>query len=277
MKLKVLGSGQDAGIPHTACYCSICARARREVAKRRLGPSIALISKKKAFCYLIDASPDFKVQLDAVRKECSCVRRKGKIPVSGIFLTHAHMGHYSGLWQLGKETLDEKNVPVYCTPLMKQFLSLSFPFNYLVQAKNILIQEIHTSVILKLDGFYIAPVPVPHRNEFADTVGYIVQAKKRVVYIPDIDFWTDELIRKVNQSDIALIDGTFFSKSELPRFMDVPHPPIRETLKLFKGSSTEIFFTHINHTNVINKNGKELKDLKKKGYRVARDGLTLEI
>lgn len=277
MKLKVLGSGQDAGIPHAGCYCSVCRAARRNIRKRRLGPSIALMSKEKAFCFLIDASPDFKVQLDAVREECSCVRRKGRIPVSGILLTHAHMGHYSGLWQLGKETLDEKNVPVYCTPLMKQFLSLSFPLNYLVQAKNIVIQEIALDAVLKLDGFYITSISVPHRNEFSDTVGYVIQANKRVVYMPDLDFWTDELVQHVRQADIALIDGTFYAKDELPRFTEVPHPPIKESIKLFKGSKTEIYFTHINHTNAVNKQGRALHHVKKNGFHVAFDGFNLDI
>ena len=64
MKLKILGSGQDAGIPHAGCNCEICKKAKIDSKFRRYGPSIAIYDENMNFCYIIDASPDFKYQLN---------------------------------------------------------------------------------------------------------------------------------------------------------------------------------------------------------------------
>ena len=114
---------------------------------------------------MIDASPDFKNQLDMVKKEIREVKRKGKTPLSGILLTHAHLGHCSGLWQLGNEALNEKEIPVFCTPKMAQFLQGNYPFSLLVQRENIKIREITPDEIQNLQGFEFIPILAPHRNE----------------------------------------------------------------------------------------------------------------
>jgi pyrroloquinoline quinone biosynthesis protein B len=277
MRIKILGSGQDVGIPHTGCFCDNCNKAREDIKYRRLGPSIAILDKKEKYCYLIDASPDFKYQLDMIMEEEIKIDRIGKAPINGILLTHAHFGHCSGLLHLGKEGLDEKGLSVFCTKKMKPFLLRNHPFSLLVQRKNIHINEIHPNNKLELEGFYIIPIEVPHRNEIGDTVGYIIESKKRILYIPDVDNWTSELLDEIRKADIAVIDGTFYSREEIPRFEEVPHPPIIETLEHLENIETEIFFTHINHTNKINGKGEERKNIENKGYKIAYDGMVFEI
>jgi pyrroloquinoline quinone biosynthesis protein B len=275
MNLKVLGSGQDAGVPHIGCRCPTCNRARKYASSRRLGPSIAVFDRQVAFCYLVDASPDFASQVDMIGKEIGRVARPGKLPISGIFLTHAHFGHYLGLWHLGKEGLDEKGMPVFCTARMKRFLSTSRPFNQLVQNRNIRIRQVRPGERVMVSGIKVRPIPVPHRSEMTDGVGYIIEASRRVIYIPDTDRWTTGLIEEIASCDIALLDGTFYSSHELPRFKEVPHPPISESIKLLDGLDTEIYFTHINHTNPVHRRGRQSKGLEKKGFKIAYDGLVL--
>ena len=277
MRIKILGSGQDAGIPHPGCLCNVCNRARNDGKYRRLGPSLAIFDKKGNFFYQIDASPDFKYQLDMVREEEIKIRRNGRIPISGILLTHAHLGHCMGLWYLGREAVGEKNLPVYCSSKMKQFLQSNYPFSLLVQRRNIEVLEILKNEEFELEGLKYIPIQVPHRNEVADTVGYIIQSEKRVIYLPDIDYWTDQLVDEIKRADIALIDGTFYSKDEIPRFDEVPHPPILKTIERLVEINTEIYFTHINHTNIINMNGKERKYIESKGFNIAYDGMILKI
>jgi pyrroloquinoline quinone biosynthesis protein B len=274
-KLMVLGSGQDGGIPHTGCYCPTCTKARRYSRCRRLGPSIAVHNRDAGFCYLIDASPDFKVQLDMIHRQIPRVRRKGKIPISGILLTHAHYGHCTGLLQLGKEVLNEAGVPVYCSSRMMRFLSTSDPYRHLVRDKCITLREVHPGKRFTLDGIRFTPTKVPHRTEIADTVGYTVEASKRLFHLPDTDHWTDELVDEIGESDIALIDGTFYSRREVPRFAEIPHPPVSEAIRTLKDMSTEIYFTHINHTNPLNRPGPERRRVESKGLHVAYDGMVL--
>jgi pyrroloquinoline quinone biosynthesis protein B len=222
----------------------------------------------------MDASPDLKPQLDMVVREMGS---KQGVPVKGILLTHAHMGHVLGLWQLGKEAMDTKEIPVFCTPKMNKFISENYPFSLLVQRKNIVINEIQDNVEFEIGNFKCKSILVPHRNEIADTVGFIVQSQKRMIYIPDIDHWTQEIIDEIKKTALALIDGTFYSKDEIPRFEEVPHPPMLETMELLKGVETEIYFTHINHTNAINFNGKERVNIENQGFKVVYDGMIFEI
>ena len=273
----VLGSGQDGGIPHTGCHCAVCRRARRDKRYRRLAPSVALFDQEAGCCYLIDASPDFKAQIDLIRKEVPRVGRGSKIPVSGILLTHAHYGHIAGLLELGKEVLNEKGVPVFCTAAMGRFLSASPPFSHLAKDGNITIREVAPGVKILLGDAGVTPIEVPHRNEIADTVGYIVEARSRAAYLPDADRWTDETLAEMRGSDVALIDGTFHSPAELPDYESVPHPTIRETIELLEGTATEVYFTHINHTNPVNRRGPELRALEGKGFKIAHDGMILPI
>ncbi|UCE75415.1 MAG: hypothetical protein JSV56_06865 [Methanomassiliicoccales archaeon] len=277
MKLMILGSGQDAGIPHPGCYCDICQTARKDAGYRRLGPSLAIFDKKGSFCYLIDASPDFKYQLDMVQKKVGDMRKKVSIPLSGILLTHAHLGHCLGLWHLGKEAMEKKNLLVFCTPKMGQFLRNNHPFDALVIGKNIDIWEIEPGQELELDGFKCTPIQVPHRNEVADTVGYIIKSKKKILYLPEVDYWTDKIMDEIQSTDIAILDGTFYSKDEIPRFGEVPHPPIKDTVNLLGDVNTKVYFTHINHTNAINKEGKEREFIKSKGFKIAYDGMIIDL
>lgn len=268
MQIKVLGSGQDAGTPHTGCYCNICDKARQYTKYKRLGPSISISNKD--FCYLIDVSPDFKYQLDMIKGS-------NKISIDGILLTHAHFGHCSGLLHLGKEAMNMENVMVFCTPKMKQFLSNNYPFKLLVKEKNIIVKEIKPGKEMELNQIKYIPIEVPHRNEIADTVGYIIRSEREVIYLPDIDYWTNKIINRIRNVDIALIDGTFYSKNEISRFKGVSHPPIRETIELLENINTEVYFTHINHTNPVNNNDKERKYVEDKGFSTAYDEMTIKI
>ena len=278
MKLLILGSGQDAGVPQINCECNNCSTARKNKKERRLGPSIAILDEKNEYCYIFDASPDLKHQIDMIKGFISSVKTHENIPITGIFLTHAHFGHCSGLWSLGKECCDAKEVPVFSSIKMNDFLKTTHPFKHLLERKNISLSILDTEQDYPFEDFSISTFNVPHRNEYADTVGYIIKCTKKILYLPDLDVWTDELISLVNSVDLAFIDGSFYSHDELPRLSEVPHPPIKKAMELFKDTNTEIYFTHFNHTNpVLNRNGKERENVLKKGFKLTYDGLILDI
>lgn len=277
MELRVLGSGQDAGIPQIGCLCPVCERARRHRRHRRLGPSIGIIDPETGSSYIVDASPDLKHQVDMLRDGLPSPAGNAGFPISGILLTHAHAGHYTGLWQLGQEALDADRVPVFCTPRMREFLLATPALRRLLQRENIQLHEIEPGTRFALGKLACIAVQVPHRAEFSDTVGFVIQAGRRAIYIPDVDRWTDEVIEEINKSDIALVDGTFFSADEIKRFAEVPHPPIRETARLLEDTDAEVYFTHINHTNIVNIRGPERRRLAKRGFEIAHDGLKLTL
>jgi len=97
---------------------------------------------------------------------------------------------------------------------------------------------------------------VPHRDEFTDTVGYVISHKGRrqVLFIPDIDQWAKwsrNIRERVDEVALAFLDGTFASADELPgrSLADIPHPLIPDTRSLLKGTAAHVWFIHLNHTN----------------------------
>lgn len=261
MKVKILGSGQDEGIPRLDCNCPQCKKGIF-----RYGPSVLLMPKNGNRKILIDVPPDIK-------------RMVGLNPIDSIFLTHAHIGHYGGLFFLGKEAYNADEKPVYCSEKMKEWLgSGNKAYRHLIERNNIQLIPFKPGEKFELDSLGCKPIKVNHRNEDADTVSLMfVENGNKFYYMPDLDHWTKKTEGLVIESDVALIDGTFFSSEEIDR-EDVPHPFVKETMERFEGSGTEIYFTHLNHTNpVADKETKEYKKVIEEGFGVAEDGLSLII
>jgi pyrroloquinoline quinone biosynthesis protein B len=266
----VLGIAQDGGVPHLGCRQKLCVDARRDPSKRRLVASLGLVDDRAGKWFLIDATPDLALQ----------VARIGRLP-DGILLTHAHIGHYLGLAQLGREVVNAKRMPVFCTPSMARFLRENLPWSRLVALENIEIREVEPGKEIALtDSLHVTPLKVPHRDEDSDTVAYVVAGPaRRLLWLPDIDKWEkwDRRIEDVVKTvDVAFLDGTFFSADEIPgrSIAEIPHPLVPETVTLLSRGvrSTKIFFVHLNHTNRLLWDRKEVRRLLDKGFGIAAEG-----
>ena len=277
--IQVLGIVQDAGYPHIGCEKDCC----KVVSPGDYFVScLGLVDKTNNKRYLFDATPDIHNQINLLEKfpEANLI--------DGIFLTHAHIGHYTGLMYLGREGLGGKNIMVYALKRMARFLKKNGPWDQLVKLNNISIQTISNKEFVKLSAnIFVIPIRVPHRDEYSETVGYkIIGKSKKILFIPDIDKWDEwkkSIIEEVKLVDYAFIDGTFYNGSELNRDMrEIPHPSIEETLQLFSNQPlaerNKIYFIHINHTNPIltNKNG--IRDLVESlGFNIAERGLKFKL
>jgi len=267
----VLGIAQDGGVPHIGCLQKLCVEARRDRSKRRLVASLGLIDDRAGKRFVIDATPDFAEQ----------VERLGRLP-DGILLTHAHIGHYLGLAQLGREVANTREMPVYCTPSMARFLRENGPWKRLVALGNIAIQEIEPGREFRLtDSLRVTALRVPHRDEDSDTVAYLIAGPaKKLLWLPDIDKWEkwDRRIEDVvSETNVAFLDGTFSSADEIPgrSIAEIPHPLVPETMARLTESSTppnRVFFVHLNHTNRLLWDPAAVRQLRKKGFGVASEG-----
>jgi len=249
--IVILGTTQDGGYPQLGCRNKCCKNISNS---KRFISSLAILDNIKKKYWLIDITPDFQNQIKLINKKISSV-----IP-DGIFLTHAHIGHYTGLAKLGKEVINSHNIPVYTMPRMKSFLSNNAPWNQLVNNKNIILKNLENNIQIQInDAVSISPFLVPHRNEISECVGYkITSQTKSIIYLPDIDSWENweiDLKNIIKENDILFLDGTFFSDDEIPNrdFKTIPHPSIKETLNLLddlnETEKNKIYFTHFNHTN----------------------------
>jgi len=283
--IQILGIAQDAGYPQAGCYQPHCNRAWEDKTLRRSVSSIAVIDQPTKTKYLFDATPDIRDQLYRL----NLAAPDGEYRLNGVFLTHAHIGHYTGLMHFGHEASATRDVPVYAMPRMREFLSSNGPWDQLIRYQNIWLADLEDGRETTLsDNLMVTPFLVPHRDEYSETVGYRIEGpNKSAVFIPDIDKWGqwDTDIREVVRSvDYALLDATFYADGELPgRDMSkIPHPFAAETMALFADLTDEeksrVIFIHMNHTNPLLIDGSpEQAEVEKRGFRFAREGMCLEL
>nr|WP_137677715.1 MBL fold metallo-hydrolase [Parerythrobacter lutipelagi] len=298
-EIVVLGAGQDAGAPQIG--------NSDDDGPVLLPSSLALIDRTEGKRYLFDATPAITQQLamlDAIEPP-----QQG-LGIDGIFLTHAHIGHYFGLAYLGREAAGAQNVRVYAMPRMADFLRSNGPWNQLVELENIRIVTVpHSSwKFPPLDndawrasepqflgaGIAATALPVPHRDEYSETVGWVLADPESwsFLYLPDIDSWSEledrmpdfTLEALVAKVDLVFVDATFWDDNELldengvgRDMSEIPHPRVTETMDLLQDLPGEergkIRFIHYNHTNPIrDPDSAESKQVVERGFTVARRG-----
>jgi pyrroloquinoline quinone biosynthesis protein B len=276
----VLGVAQDGGRPQAGCAKPCCAAAWTDAAARRRVACLGVVDPTSGDRWLVDATPDFALQL----RSLDALQAPRTVPdLSGILVTHAHVGHYAGLAQLGREVLGARRVPVFAMPRLRAFLRTNGPWSQLVTLENIAVVELKDGVRVAL-GPHLGAVPflVPHRDEFSETVGFRIEGRRRsVAWVPDIDKWerwstrVEDLIASV---DVAYLDGTFYANGEIPNrdMAEIPHPFIVETLeRLARLPATErakVRFVHLNHTNpALDAGSAASTAIEAAGFRVARE------
>jgi len=283
--LFVLGVAQDGGYPQTGCYRPHCMRAWNDPTLKRLTSSIAVVDSKHGAKYLFDATPDMREQLYDLHVEAP----DSSHALAGVFLTHGHMGHYTGLMHFGHEAIGADAIRVFAMPRMHDYLTDNGPWSQLVSFRNIELVRIEDGKqIILNDELLVVPLLVPHRDEYTETVGYRIDGpNKSALFIPDIDKWTKwdidirELVREV---DYALLDATFFADGELPGrdMSQIGHPFVRESMELFADFAEEdkakIIFIHFNHTNPLLIDGSDAqKTVRALGFRFATEGMRLPL
>jgi pyrroloquinoline quinone biosynthesis protein B len=277
----ILGTAQDGGYPQMGCTKKCCQLTSDGNSKKQFVVSLALVDHQSKQWWLFEATPDIKEQLHLFAE---VTNHEFNFLPKGIFITHAHIGHYTGLMQLGKEVMNAQSIPVYAMPGLKKFLETNGPWSQLVMLKNISLNELHENTILKINNtISIQSIKVPHRDEFSETVGFkIVTPTKKYLFIPDIDKWSkwnSSIINEVKSVDIAYLDATFHSSGELPNrnMIDIPHPFVSETMDLFEDEKLEtknkINFIHFNHTNPLLYDSMIQNEVSGRGYNFSKQVL----
>lgn len=278
----ILGITQDGGYPHIGCVKECCKNVQQRGSSRSFATSLALADPVQKKWWLFEATPDIVDQLQVMQ---SITNQQFNYLPNGIFITHAHIGHYTGLMYLGREALGSKDIPVYVSPKMAEFLLGNGPWSQLVSLQNININVLQVDKKFPTtSGIFIEPFLVPHRDEYSETVGFRIQTPfKKYLFIPDIDKWSKwdrNLVEEVKAVDIAFIDATFYSGAELPGrdIKEVPHPFVTDTVDLFRDSDhsqkQKIHFIHFNHTNPLLWDSSRQIDFRKGGFNLSSQGTT---
>ena len=247
----ILGIAQDGGVPHAGCNKVCCVNRWNDPSKKILVSSLGIVDPETSETWMIDATTDFPQQFEILTKN-------NLNTFKGVLLTHAHIGHYTGLIHLGREVMGTKSVPVYTMPIMKNYLESNGPWSQLVNLKNIELKKLKDGTSIDLNNrIKITPFLVPHRDEFSETIGYKIEGpNKSIIFIPDIDKWSKwekDIVKIVDENDFAFLDGSFFQNGEIPGrdMSEIPHPFIIESLDKLKSTkkTSKVHFIHLNHTN----------------------------
>jgi len=283
----VLGTAQDAGRPQLGCEQECCESARRDPGARRLVTSIAVVDPRSGQRWLLDASPDLGEQVALLAEHAPAPEGPGRPALfDAVILTHAHIGHYLGLAELGREAYGSAPQRVIATPRMAGYLRGNGPWSLLVEAGHIELVELRPTIsasetrpstgsppnstpipnrIALSHDLHVELIAVPHRDEFSDTVAIrITGPNASLLYLPDIDKWERwaehgrDLATELARVDHAFLDATFFGPDELPgrAMSEVPHPFVVETIAALADLPTteraKVHLTHLNHTNPLN-------------------------
>jgi pyrroloquinoline quinone biosynthesis protein B len=276
----VLGTAQDAGMPHAGCRCSKCRAAYSDLNLSLLSASVAIVDARQSppRTWLIDATPDIKHQINLLRDTL------GPHPSQpdrlqqpeGLFITHGHMGHSAGLVQLGPEAMAVQRMTVYASAGMVEALNDTRLWSPLLDNLELIV--VKPNVRLEMaPGLFITPLAVPHRDEIGTgTFAYQIDGQaKSLLYVPDIDSWAlwPEGRGILKTVDVALVDATFYSRDEISGRDSVSHPLVPETLAFFREIPTRLVLTHLNHTNpLLELDSKERHIVESQGVEVASRG-----
>jgi pyrroloquinoline quinone biosynthesis protein B len=270
----VLGIAQDGGYPQAGCNRPDCVEAWNDPRQRRRVASLGIVDPASGERWIIDATPDFPEQLRMLDAAAP-----GRL--AGILLTHAHIGHYTGLMHLGREVMGSRSVPVYAMPRMRTFLENNGPWDQLVRLQNIDLRTPGEATPLN-ERIRVEALPVPHRDEYSETVAFIIRGPSRsILWLPDIDKWEkwDARIEDVVAGvDVAYLDATFYDQRELPGrdLSEIPHPTIVETMSrlasLPESERAKVRFVHFNQSNPVLRDRAVVQEIRRRGFNVAAEG-----
>jgi pyrroloquinoline quinone biosynthesis protein B len=277
----VLGISQDGGVPQAGTKKH---PGWSDPTFRRHVACLAVVDEETGGRWLFDATPGFPEQLHMLDEAAPVEAKPG---LTGIFLTHAHIGHYTGLMFLGHEALGARRVPVYAMAKMSAYLSSNGPWDQLVRYENIELRRLRDRVPVELDSrISVIPFLVPHRQEYSEVVGFRIQGPNRTaLFIPDIDSWEEwdeqgtRIEDEIKKVDVAYLDGSFYANGEIPgRDMSAfPHPFITHSMERFRelaqNERSKVRFIHLNHTNpALWADSEARRTIVEKGFRVAEEG-----
>lgn len=285
VEIIVLGIAQDGGVPHAGCLCVNCRAARSDPARRHPPVSLGILSGERMA--MVDATDGFEEQLAMLwdRNPQSKFHEAERFPApEAVVLTHAHVGHYAGIWQFDRSVLAARSVGVTGPPETITMLRQHEPWKAIEHEGHIRFEPgVFNVPFALLPDVDVTMYPVPHRSEWGtDTAALAIRGPKRsLLYLPDIDRWDEwdrDLGATIQEFDVVMLDGCFWVA---PPREGVPHPPITETMERLQhlaGGRTQIIFTHINHSNpVLTPGSDESMEVYRRGFSIAAEGDVFEL
>jgi pyrroloquinoline quinone biosynthesis protein B len=311
MQIKILGSAAGGGFPQWNCACHNCEGQRRGSlqAKPRTQAQIAF-SPDGELWFLVGASPDLRTQIVHTPELYPDPQNPGHSPLAGVFLPSADVDSVMGLLHLR----EFQSFFIFCTAGVQRTLKSENRIFKVLERANPSVQwqilsakgrlgchlsdspgESPTFVCntIALGGHYPDYVSDEIRRVAPPedaSVGFLFErAGKKVFIAPSISGRNAEWSKLAASSDVALIDGTFWSDNELRETgrtdssaRELGHLPLSGADGLLeqypRNAQGRKILYHINNTNpILDEKSEECRAVLSAGFEIAYDGLTIDL
>jgi len=309
MRVRVLGSAAGGGFPQWNCNCPNCSgfRSGNLKASARTQAQVA-VSPNPPTWFLLNASPDLRQQL-LITPELAPSAAKPTSPVTTILLTSADVDCVMGLLHLR----EFQPLRIFSTPAVRRILTEENRIFHVLSRSNPPVhwENFQLDRIISLvpassqgakDGFFCKAVPLlgGFPDYLSDSLRHslspeeavvglqFIHKEKRFFYAPSLPGISEDLRRTVDESDLALLDGTFWKDDELiaakrsrKTAREMGHVPLSGTHGMlnqpFRLGKTRRVLIHINNTNpVLNEESPEHRAVRNAGFEIAYDGMEFE-
>jgi pyrroloquinoline quinone biosynthesis protein B len=301
LHVVLLGTAAGGGFPQWNCWCPTCRSGRFE--PHRASPrtqSSAAVSADGERWFLLNASPDVRTQLACLPGlRPSGVRH---VPVEGIVITDAELDHTLGIVLLR----EARSLQLYLTEAVQSILEAD---SRLLPVTRAFAEVTVTSLIPgqrtalryrdgKTCRIWVEPIEVPagpprfaSTSAKGHTVGLIVGDEAtggRCAFVPGCGELTPSLLDRLNQTDLLLFDGTFWSDDELVELRisnrtarEMDHLPVSGpdgSLARLSRIDARKVYTHINNSNpMLLEDSPERSAVEQAGILVGSDGMSFTL
>ena len=309
MQIKILGSAAGGGFPQWNCNCRNCRSSRDGTlrGKPRTQTQVAICQDNRSW-FLLNASPDLRTQIEAIPAlhPRSAARDS---PICGVVLTSADIDQIAGLLSLR----ELQPFRIYCTPSIRRILQED---NSVFAMLNRVPDQVSWTEISCEGSFCLEPMAETgagigcsvyslgnrypayvSRERVAGLepedalLGVMATSSsgKRLAYLPAVPVVDDSLLQRLDEADLLLFDGTFWSEDELIRVQgsgstaqEMGHIPVsgaEGSLRKLAGlRKPRKIFIHVNNTNpMLDESGPEYAEVRAAGWEVAEDGWSLYV
>lgn len=309
MRVEILGSAAGGGFPQWNCNCRNCRSLRAGTlhAHSRTQTQVAVSNDGRAW-FLLNASPDLRMQIE---RTSALQPRDGvrNSPISGVLITSADIDQIAGLLSLR----ELQSFRIYCTPSLQRILrDDNSAFGMLNRIPR---QVCWTNVkpgehfpLTDVEGdqsgisceafsladrypMYVSPARVAELKGDEALLGLILTGSSgtRLAYLPAVPKISEQLLQRLETTDLLLFDGTFWSDDELVQVQgsgatarEMGHVPVSGpdgSLQLLAGvRRPRKIFVHVNNTNpMLDESGPEHREVRAAGWEIAEDGWQLNL
>jgi pyrroloquinoline quinone biosynthesis protein B len=312
MRIEILGSAAGGGFPQWNCNCRNCRSSRDGTlgGKPRTQTQVAICNDDRAW-FLLNASPDLRMQIEAtpvLHPRMLRPRNQGRnSPIGAVLLTSADIDQIAGLLSLR----ELHPFRIYCTSSIRRILQednsvfamlnrvpdqvswaeINCDGSFCLQAERG--AGINCSVLSLGSRFpaYVSRDRSAALNPEEALLGVIAESSsgKRLAYMPAVPAVDEPLLKRLQETDLLLFDGTFWSDDELIREQgrgstarEMGHIPISGavgSLRLLAGlRRPRKVFVHVNNTNpMLDESGSEYREVRAAGWEIAEDGWSFDL